>query len=155
MKVDLPDGNSATLRDPRTMPSKFADIIADAQTDVLFSGAGEVFGGAKDKATAKALQDEFDALSAAEQMRRFGRDGVKALRDYSRAVVLALVAEWSFGPVDQETLTDVVPSDALTLLEAECTKVMNATGGTGLDTNPPVATIGEALPETPSQPSSD
>jgi hypothetical protein len=88
-------------------------------------------------------------------MRRFGRDGVKALRGYSRAVVLALVSEWSFGPVDETTLLDVVPGDALSVLEAECTKVMNATGGTGLDTTPPTPVLGEPLPETPSQPSSD
>ena len=154
MNVTLPGGGTAVLRDPRSMPAKYADIIADAQMDIALSGAASAFGGeATTQAEADALASEFEKLPAVEQMRRYGKEGIHAFRAYGRSVVLALVESWSFGPVTETVMLEEIPGDVLTALEAECTKVMKATGGPDLDVAPQL--VDGQLVENPSEPSSD
>ncbi len=100
MKVELGDGDWALLRHPNKIPHR----QTLAYRHVFFQMAGS---------TAGANGEDSEALGRA----MVENGGLDAMEELANALVLAVVKEWSFGEVDEETLLDVPTADLKTIQE--------------------------------------
>lgn len=94
MKIDLPNGGWALVREPDEIPRKAARQFRA----VLYRLAGPV-------------GNETDAAAAASALLS-APGGLDGIEDMADALVFAVVAEWSYGPVDSDTL-DTMPDSAV------------------------------------------
>ena len=100
MKLDLPNGNWASVREPDKVPRKQARAFRKVLYK-LSAGADVDPNMDQDAAARKAGL----ALLKSDS----GLDGIEDMAD---ALVFCVVAEWSYGDVDQATL-DEVPDAAI------------------------------------------
>jgi hypothetical protein len=108
MRLDLPAGEWAELREPDEIPRKAARRFRD----VLFALARPAAGVDQD-------QDP-DALAAdVGQSMLASADGLSGMEDMAEALVLAVVSEWSYGSVCQEVLDDL-PDAAIKAIDRHC-----------------------------------
>lgn len=129
MKVELPDGAWADIRDPRKLSERLTAQLEDAQLALVELPAAQQFATPEDF---EKIQD----LPPFEQIKLVGRDGFKVLREMKWTSILVYVTEWSFGAVTRDVLLDDVPSSAAGVLSQEIEKIIKATGGPHLNTEP-------------------
>ena len=120
MRVELEDGAYALLLHPKKIPH--GKTLAYRRTFYRMAEVGSRGGG--------------DEESVGRAMLENG--GLEVMDDLANALVLAIVSEWSFGPVDLETLLTVPTSD-LDEIQKHCatdeyTNVL--TPDFGVDTDP-------------------
>ena len=99
MRVELEDGDYAELRHAKKIPHRQTMEYRRVFYRVAAAGAG----------IDSSL--EGDELSRAAGTAMIEGGGLEAMDDLANALVLAVVNEWSFGPVDMDTLLDVPTSD--------------------------------------------
>lgn len=96
MKIDLGDGDWALLRHANKIPHSKTLEYRKVFYEVV--AAGSVDAGGEDQAAA-----------AGRAIIEHG--GLNLMEDLANALILAVVSEWSYGPVDLPTLLDVPTAD--------------------------------------------
>lgn len=109
MKVDLPSGAWASLRDPDEIPRKGAKGFRRALMEIARPFADTDTEGLDEKETAAVVGR---ALLASD-------DALDHLEDVTEALLLAVVDEWSYGPVTVETM-DSMPDAVFAILDEKC-----------------------------------
>ena len=109
MKLLLPHDNWADLREPDEIPRKPARAFRKALTDAVVPIADDLD---------PSLGEEAMKVEAAKRLMA-SADAFGLMDDLAEALVLAVVADWSFGPVDMETL-DTIPDAAVDIIYAQC-----------------------------------
>lgn len=111
MKIDLPNGNWANLREAEEIPRKQARTYRR----VLLSLGASVID--------TDVTDLSETEAAATMGKAFLAAGISLsdLEDLPEALVLAVVEEWSYGAVDPDTL-DGIPDAAFRVLVDACTE---------------------------------
>ena len=142
MRIELDDG-SATIRDPRKLPGRLAEMIEDAQLSFMATEAGTYL-------TDETKSVEFQAMSPAKQMALVGVEGVHKFRDLNYMILTCYVTEWTYDGVVQEVSRpafEEVPQDFTRILGSRIGDVIKATGGPKVDTTP---STDMATPSVPS-----
>lgn len=104
MRIDLPDGHHAELRDPTKVSERLRRPCLAAATDM-----------ASEKGAMEALQVADDN----EALKLVSADTITKLGRLNDLVIVALVESWSYDvPIDVDTLLDL-PGDAYTQLLAD------------------------------------
>ncbi|WP_040829815.1 hypothetical protein [Nocardia jiangxiensis] len=121
MKVELPEGAWADIRDPR----KLNELQTAELEDVQFDAVAHLPAGIDPE----KAQD----LPPVDMVRQLGREGAKAMREMKWTTILVYVSEWSFGAVSRDVLLQQIPSGTVTALFDEISKIVRATGGPRLN----------------------
>ena len=108
MKLPLPHDNWADLRDPDEIPRKAARAFRKVLYKVAAPSAG-------------VDQNDPDAAAKVAAEMLGSADGMDGIEEMAEAMVLAVVADWSFGDVSPEVL-DTVPDAAVNAIYDECQK---------------------------------
>ncbi len=137
MRVDLSEDAWADIRDPRKLNELQTAELEDAQFDAIaHMPPGVDF---------EATQD----ANPVEVARLVGRDGARAMRQMKWTTILVYVSQWSFGAVTLDVLQTELPSPVVTELFDAIGKIIRATGGPKLNTEP------NPDPASPTLPSSE
>lgn len=111
--LELPDGGTATFRDPKQVSERHRRPVARLQQRLAASAVGQLL------ASKDAMSDEqFEA----EARKLLASDEWELLDDLNDALVVALVESWSYErPVSLDGLLDL-PSAVYDALRAEASK---------------------------------
>jgi len=112
VKIDLPNGAWASLRDPEEIPRKLAKGFRRA----LFDVAGPL----ADTDTSGMTEDEAAGVIGKAMLQ--SGDALGTMEGLSEAMILAVVEDWSYGPVDAETM-DAMPDAAFSILDKKCGEI--------------------------------
>lgn len=129
-RLDLPNGQWADIRDADAIPRK----AARAFRKVLY----RLSAGAAD--LDPRLDQDAAARKAASELLK-SDSSLDGIEDMADALVFAVVSEWSFGAVDQDTL-DTMPDSAVDAIYQSAMqggyidKLMPDFGPTGQDDSP-------------------
>lgn len=111
--LTLPDGGSATLRDPKLVTERQRRPVARLQQRLAGSPVGQLLA-AKDSLTDEAFEVEARSL--------LGTDDWALLDDLNDALVVALVESWTYpAAVTLDGLLDL-PAESYDALKAEASK---------------------------------
>jgi hypothetical protein len=103
MKIDLGDGDWAEVRHANKIPHSRTMEYRKVFFQVVEAGSG----------IDQSLSDDEKQQAAGKALIEAG--GLLTMEDLANALVLAVVKDWSFGPVDLATLLEVPTADLKTI----------------------------------------
>lgn len=129
MKINLPDGKTAVVRDPRKLTERQSEALEDVQFELMQLPMVQKIMHERGSKGFEEIQD----ADAAVQVNEIGVDGLKLMRRLRRVSVLTYIASWEYGEkVDLETLLDVPAASVGSMFE-QIGNVIKATGGPTLN----------------------
>lgn len=109
----LPDGDTATLRDPKLVTERHRRPVTKLQRRLAASPVGQLLA-SKDKLSEEEFEEQARAL--------LGSDDYELLDQLNDALVVALVEVWPYNvPVTLDGLLDI-PGEAYDALKVEASK---------------------------------